>query len=137
MPKLRLSGIPTSALQAELRRRALMLGKLLKQREQLDKLIADLRKVAGETLTAETKTSPRKTKKAGRRRKSKKFTETAEQFILKFVKGKGAITSQINRAWKAMGRGGQADNTLGRLLKAGKVKREKLANQKGSRYTVA
>jgi len=47
MPKLRLSGIPTSALQAELRRRALMLGKLLKQREQLDKLIADLRKVAG------------------------------------------------------------------------------------------
>lgn len=136
MPKMRLSNIPTSALRAELQRRTRMLGKLLEQRKHLDRLIADLRKVAGETLKAEVKTSPRKAVKASSR-KRKKFLETAEQSILKFVKGKGAITAQINQAWKKMGRGGTANTTLGKLLRAGKIRREKLKNQKGSRYTVA
>jgi hypothetical protein len=71
------------------------------------------------------------------RRKRKKYAQTAEQLVLGLVKGKGATTAEINRAWKDAGRTGRADNTLNKMLKAGKVKRTPLKGQKGSTYTVA
>jgi len=37
-------------------------------------------------------------------RKRKKYDQTAEQFVLGLVKGKGAISSAINQAWKVAGR---------------------------------
>jgi hypothetical protein len=70
-------------------------------------------------------------------RKRKKYAQTAEQFVLGLVKGKGAISSDINKAWKAAGRTGRADNTLNKMLKASKVKRTPLKGQKGSTYTAA
>jgi len=70
-------------------------------------------------------------------RKRKKYDQTAEQFILGLVKGKGAISSAINKAWQLAGRTGRADNTLNKMLKAGKLKREKIQGAKGSTYTVA
>ena len=73
--------------------------------------------------------------KAGRKRK--KYDQTAEQFVLGLVKGKGAISSAINKVWQAAGRTGRADNTLNKMLKAGKLKREKIQGAKGSTYTVA
>jgi|GEM_PF-1520782 len=73
--------------------------------------------------------------KAGRKRK--KYAQTAEQLVLGLVKGKGAISSAINKAWKDGGRTGRADNTLNKMLKDGKVKRTPLKGQKGSTYTVA
>ena len=69
-------------------------------------------------------------------RKRKKYAQTAEQLVLGLVKGKGAISSDINKAWKAAGRTGRADNTLNKMLKDGKVKRVPLKGQKGSTYTV-
>jgi hypothetical protein len=37
----------------------------------------------------------------------------------------------------AAGRTGRADNTLNKMLKAGKLKRQKIVGTKGSMYTVA
>jgi len=75
---------------------------------------------------------------AGRlRRKRGKFPQTAEAFILGLLGGKGATTSEINKAWTAAGRAGRADVTLSKMLKAGKVNREKLKEGKGSTYTAA
>ena len=70
-------------------------------------------------------------------RKNKKYAQTAEQFVLGLVKGKGAITSDINRAWQAAGRTGRADNTLNKMLKSKKLKRTPLKGRKGSIYTTA
>jgi len=69
--------------------------------------------------------------------KRKKYDQTAEQFILGLVAGKGAISSDINKTWMAAGRTGRADNTLNKMLKAGKLKRQKIVGTKGSMYTVA
>jgi len=73
-------------------------------------------------------------KSAGKGKK-KKYSQTAEQFVLGLVSGKGSTTAEITKAWKAAGRGGKADNTLMKLVKAKKVKREK--QKRGSLYTTA
>ena len=65
------------------------------------------------------------------------FSQTAEQLILSLVKGKGATTADLNKAWKAAGRAGKADVNLSKLVKAGKLKRKKLKEGKGSTYTLA
>jgi hypothetical protein len=70
-------------------------------------------------------------------RKRKIYAQTAEQFVLGLVEGKGATTAEINQAWKGAKRVGRADNTLNKMTKAGTLKREKLAEGKGSTYTVA
>jgi hypothetical protein len=70
-------------------------------------------------------------------RKRKTYAQTAEQFVLGLVQGKGATTAQINQAWKGAKRVGRADNTLNKMVKAGALRREKLAEGKGSTYTVA
>jgi hypothetical protein len=75
--------------------------------------------------------------KAKGTRKRKKYDQTAEQFVLGLVKDKGAVSSGINKAWKAAGRTGRADNTLNKMLKAGKLKRQKIVGTKGSMYTAA
>ncbi len=68
-------------------------------------------------------------------RKRKQYAQTAEQFVLGLVKGKGAITSDINKAWQAAGRTGRADNTLNKMLNNSKLKRTPLKGKKGSTYT--
>jgi hypothetical protein len=71
--------------------------------------------------------------KAARKRKT--YAQTADQFVLGLVQGKGATTAEINAAWRTAERVGRADNTLNKMSKAGKLKREKPAGAKGSRYT--
>ncbi len=79
----------------------------------------------------------KKAPKAKASRKRKKYSQTAEQFVLGLVKENGEITSVINKAWQKAGRTGRADNTLNKMLKDGKLKREKIQGAKGSTYTVA
>ncbi len=78
--------------------------------------------------------APAKVKGAGKR---KKYGQTAEQFVLGLVQGKGDTSSNINKAWKAAGRTGRADNTLNKMLNTDKLKRQKIVGTKGSMYTVA
>jgi hypothetical protein len=69
-------------------------------------------------------------------RKRGTFKQNASEFVLGLVKGKGAMTAEIGKKWKAAGRGGKADNALTKLVKEGKVKRTKLAEGQGSLYTL-
>ena len=64
--------------------------------------------------------------------KRTKFAMPSEQFVLNLAQGKGATTKEINEAWKASGRGDKANKTLGKLVKAGKLKKTKLTQ--GSLY---
>lgn len=63
--------------------------------------------------------------------------QTAEELVLALVKSRQATTSsQINAAWKKAGRPGLANNTLSRMVKAGKLNRSKLKDGRGSQYSV-
>jgi hypothetical protein len=75
--------------------------------------------------------------KAKASRKRMKYAQTAEQFVLALVQGTGATMAEINQAWKGAKRVGRADNTLNKMVKAGLLKRKKLAEGKRSTYTVA
>jgi DNA-binding transcriptional regulator YiaG len=60
---------------------------------------------------------------------------TAKEFIVSLVKGKKpASTAEINAAWTKAGRAGRANNTLGLLVREGKLKRVQVKGQRGSRY---
>ena len=66
------------------------------------------------------------------------ISATGPESILAFVKGKGAqgaTTAEIVANWKAQDRSGDGYTAAGELVKAGKLKREPLKGQKGSRYT--
>jgi DNA-binding transcriptional regulator YiaG len=77
-----------------------------------------------------TKTPPKGTRKRG------KFERTGEESILLLLKGRKSLrTSQINDAWKKEGRGGTANVTLGKLVKARRIKRTKVKGQRGSEYS--
>jgi hypothetical protein len=70
-------------------------------------------------------------------RKRGTFSQTADQMILRLLAGGNALaTAEINAAWKKEGRGGTADNTLTRLVKEGKVKRESVEGQRGSKHSL-
>jgi transcriptional regulator with XRE-family HTH domain len=63
---------------------------------------------------------------------------SAQEFVLSLVGSRKATTSaQINEAWKKAGRQGKADNTLSLMVKARKLKRAKLKDERGSRYSTA
>jgi septal ring factor EnvC (AmiA/AmiB activator) len=137
--------ISTASLHAELQRRMGKLGELVAQRDKLSAQIAELESALGKpaAVAAAPKAARRgrrpKAAKAAKPlvRKRKSYPLTADQFVGKLVAGKGATTAEINKAWKQAGRTGRADNTLNKMFKAGKLKREKLKGQKGSKYTVA
>jgi DNA-binding transcriptional regulator YiaG len=74
---------------------------------------------------------------AARRGKRGTFSQTAEEMVLGLLKGKALTTAQINAAWKKSGRKGSADVTLGKMVKARKLKRSKLKGQRGSAYKAA
>ena len=144
MPRFKLSVVSTATLQAELQRRMAKLGDMVSQRDKLNAQIAELESAMGKPAAeaapkAARRGRPPKAAMAaapvGRKRKS--YPVTADQFVEKLVAGKGATTAEINKAWKQAGRTGRADNTLNKMFKAGKVKREKLKIGKGSTYTVA
>ena len=132
MPRSRLANVPLAALQAEIERRTKALGKLVAQRDALNRQIAELQAIS----------EPQAPRPAAKRVKGKRkrgsFKETAEQMVLGLLAGgKSMATAEINAAWKKAGRGGSADSTLGKLVKAKKLKRQKVKKGKGSAYSLA
>jgi hypothetical protein len=72
---------------------------------------------------------------SSRPRKYRKLELTGEEFIIEWIRQHGSATTlEINAAWRAQGRGGVANNAIGRLLRRKQVVREPMANQRGSRY---
>jgi len=71
-------------------------------------------------------------------RKRGHFDQTAEEFVLALLKeNKGMTTAEVNAAWKKSGRGGAADNALGKLVKEKTLKRTPVKDGRGSTYGVA
>ena len=151
MPRPALAKVSTTALQAELERRAARLGKLLKLREQVDRDIAELQALSAQFGKAtpaapKVKAVRRKQRKAKTakvaakpvvKKVRKAFKQTAQKFILRLLKGGVMTTAQLNERWARIGRGGKADKTVGELVKAGTIKRSKLKVGKGSEYGLA
>ena len=80
----------------------------------------------------------RRAKKAKGRHQRGVFSQNADEFVLSLLKtGKPVSTADINRAWTKAGRGGSANNTLTKLFKAKKLKRQKAKGVRGSVYSVA
>jgi hypothetical protein len=75
-------------------------------------------------------------KPGSKRRKRGSFGVSGEESVVAFVKKAGTpTTKEVNKHWKAEGRGGTADNTLTKLVKLKKLKRINLVGQRGSKYT--
>ena len=129
MPRAKLASVSITALQAEIQRRIRKLKKLIAKRNRLNQQIAELQGGPGRGKARKPVSRPR-----GRRRV---FKQTAEQFILKLVKNRPRTTAQINAAWKRQGRAGSANNTLGKLVKDKKLRREKIKGARGSNYRLA
>ena len=90
--------------------------------------------IAAPRANASPTTSPAKRSRRGRR----KFSQTADALVLSMVKAKPNLpTAEINTAWKRNGRGGTADNTLGKLVKQRKLKRTPIRDGRGSSYSLA
>ena len=81
MPRSRLANVPLAALQAEIERRTKALGKLVAQRDALNRQIAELQAIS----------EPQAPKPAAKRVKGKRkrgsFQETAEQMVLGLLAG--------------------------------------------------
>ena len=78
--------------------------------------------------------------KKGKRKARRHFPVSGLDSILAFVKTagkKGVTTAEIVKYWKAEGRSGDGYTTLGELVTAKKLKREKIEGAQGSRYTAA
>jgi len=74
-----------------------------------------------------------------RRRRLRHFDMTANESILAFVRkaGKKGVTSaEIIENWKSEGRRANGYTTIGQLVRARKLKKEKIEYGLGSRYTV-
>jgi hypothetical protein len=52
-------------------------------------------------------------------------------------RGKATTSAAINAAWRKTGRHGKTDNTLSLMVKARKLKRAKLKDERGSTYSAA
>lgn len=75
---------------------------------------------------------------AGGRKKRGSFAVSGEESVLAFIKSAGTpSTAEVNAHWRTEGRGGKADNTLTKLVQAGKLKRVKSKDVRGSRYAIA
>jgi hypothetical protein len=73
-----------------------------------------------------------------RNRVRRKFAVSGEESILAFVKSKSNLIGRdIQKHWASEGRAGAAANLISKLVKAKKLKRTPLKDERGSRYSLA
>lgn len=67
-----------------------------------------------------------------------RFAVTGDESVLGFIRKRGnPTTSEVQAHWTGEGRGASADNSLSKLFKEKKIKREPNKQGRGSRYTIA
>lgn len=84
--------------------------------------------------------APEKAAKPGRKKRTRSKAKdglTGEQFMYKILAEGQLSTAEVNKRWTASGRNGRADILLGQLVANGKLKRQKVKDERGSRYSVA
>ncbi len=84
-----------------------------------------------------TATSPAAPKKRRGRRAKAKDGKTGEEYLVSILQSGALTTAEINKGWTSSGRNGRADILLGKLVAGGKLKRQKVKGERGSRYSVA
>ena len=90
------------------------------------------KKAVGKKKKAAKKTTKKKAKRTRRT-----FAVSGEASILAMVKAKNnPTTAEVNKHWAAEGRSNKADNTLSKLVKAGKLDGVADPKVRGSRYKV-
>ena len=62
---------------------------------------------------------------------------SADEFVLGLIKGKGSTSEDLQRAWVFAGRAGKIDGRLKHLVNARKIKRDYFGHGRGSFYTLA
>ena len=68
----------------------------------------------------------------------RKFAVSGEQSILNFVKSKSnPVGKEIQKHWASEGRAGAAANLISKLVKAKRLKRTPLKDERGSHYSLA
>jgi hypothetical protein len=73
-----------------------------------------------------------------RKRTRRTFAVSGEQSILTFVKSKSnPVGRDIEKHWSSEGRAVTAANLLSKLVKEKKLKRTRLKDERGSRYSLA
>jgi DNA-binding transcriptional regulator YiaG len=71
-------------------------------------------------------------------RKRGTYKATAQEMIVSLIKSRQATTgTDINAEWRKAGRPGTCDYVLSNMVSAGKLKRTKLKDERGSKYSVA
>jgi len=79
---------------------------------------------------------PRATRSHRRGRGRGSYKMTAEELVLAFVRDQRNPTGrEVNEHWRAAGRPWSADVTLGKLVKAKRLRRTPLDGERGSRYS--
>ncbi len=67
-----------------------------------------------------------------------RFAVTGDESVLGFIRKRGnPTTAEVQAHWTGEGRGASADNSLSKLFKDKKIKREPNKQGRGSRYTIA
>jgi len=81
--------------------------------------------------------APKARKPVGRPRGSRsRFSTTGDESVLAFIRKHGKpTTAEVQEHWSTEGRGASADNSLSKLFKEKKIKREANKQGRGSRYT--
>jgi len=103
------------------------------------------RRGSGRPTKKKTSAAGRRGTQASRRKKSGKkkrgrrsFSQTGEESVLAFVKSHGGPTAkEVNQHWQSEGRGGKADNALGKLVAEGRLRRVQNKEGRGSLYRPA
>ena len=113
-------------------------GAKKKAKRKIHKKVAKKRGRKKVVKKAAKKKVAKKGRKVGKKKKRRSFRQTADEFVLGLLKGgKKLTTGEMNSRWKQARRGGNADNTLSKLVSDKKLKREKTKGGKGSTYRLA
>lgn len=145
MPKVSPAQLLARTLNKLRKARQTHANAIAKHQVKLDEIDAILAEAGIEFKTPTTRRGPKPGKPAKaaktaktRKRTRGKFNVTGEQSILDFIKSQDKPSTQdINKHWIKEGRGGKADNTLTRLVKAGQLKRLSDPKVRGSMYALA
>lgn len=136
-----ITNVSTAELRAEVQRRVNMLSDLLELRDDVDRQIAELTALAGQSVAPVALAASAAPTVAGKKRKRRgpgTYEVTAPEFIVSLLAGgKKLTTAQVKAAWKDAGRGGRPDNALTKLFKEGRIERTEIKGGQGSMYSLA
>ncbi len=127
-------GIKPPGRKRRARRGSKKVGRPRKAKKRVGKRVAKRGKK-----TRRGRKKKKKVLKRSKTRTRRKFRVSGPEAVLNFVRraGKnGASGAEIEKHWNSRGRKAGVYNTIGKLVKEKKLKKQAVKGEKGSRYTV-